>query len=64
MATTFRNTFMARTGRPPIAPEDIRKVFPIRLSDDERKAIEEAAQRDGKAATTWARETLLKGTKL
>jgi uncharacterized protein (DUF1778 family) len=55
---------MARTGRPPIAPEDIRKVFPIRLSDDERKAIEEAAQRDGKAATTWARETLLKGTKL
>lgn len=34
-------------------------MFTLRLSDDERKAIEEAAKRDGKPVTQWARECLL-----
>ena len=37
-------------------------VFTIRLSDDERTAIEDAAQRTGKPVTQWAREMLLAAT--
>ncbi len=55
--------YMPRTGRPPIDPKDVRKVFPLRLNAQERKEVEDAAQRDGQLAATWARETLLRATK-
>ncbi len=54
---------MPRTGRPPIDPKDVRKVFPLRLSEAERKTVEDAAQKDGKLAATWAREVLLTAAK-
>jgi uncharacterized protein (DUF1778 family) len=34
-------------------------VFAIRLSDDERAAIEAAAEREGKPVSQWARDVLL-----
>jgi hypothetical protein len=34
-------------------------VFTLKLSDDERAAIEAAAGRAGKLVTQWAREALL-----
>jgi predicted HicB family RNase H-like nuclease len=34
-------------------------VFAIRVSDEERAAIESAAARAEKAVTQWARDTLL-----
>lgn len=55
--------YMPRTGRPPIDPKDVRKVFPLRLNAQERQDVENAAQKDGKLAATWARETLLSAAK-
>jgi predicted DNA binding CopG/RHH family protein len=47
-------------GRPPVKPEDRRgEYITVRLSQAELEQIEQAAQKDGKGATTWAREVLL-----
>ncbi len=47
-------------GRPAFAEGTARTgVFTIRLSDEERAAIEAAAKRDGKHITQWARDALL-----
>ena len=47
-------------GRPAFAEGTARNgVFAIRLSDEERAAIEAAAERAGKRVTEWARESLL-----
>lgn len=47
-------------GRPAFAEGTARTgVFTIRLSDDERAAIEAAAERAGKPVTQWARETMI-----
>jgi len=51
---------MPRTGRPTIAPASRKAGFlTLRLSEAERDHIEQAAQIDGKRATTWARDVLL-----
>jgi uncharacterized protein (DUF1778 family) len=47
-------------GRPAFAKGTAKTgMFAIRLSDEERKAIEAAADRAGKPVTQWAREVLL-----
>jgi uncharacterized protein (DUF1778 family) len=37
-------------------------VFSLKLSDDERAAIDAAAERAGKPVTRWARDVLLLAT--
>jgi len=54
---------MPRTGRPKLEPADVRRAFPLRLNTEERKIVEAAAQREGKATSTWVRETLLRAAK-
>ena len=50
----------ARMGRPPKERGTARtEVFAFKLSEEERAAIEAAAERDGKPVTAWARELLL-----
>jgi len=53
---------MSKLGRPKIK-DDIRKasVLTLRLSQDERAAIDRAA--DGKPASKWARQILLEATR-
>jgi uncharacterized protein (DUF1778 family) len=34
-------------------------VFAVRLSDEERRAIDRAAESEGKPVTKWARDVLL-----
>jgi hypothetical protein len=51
---------MPRTGRPKLEPSEVRKAFPLRLNDAERRDVEAAAERDGKPTSTWVRETLLR----
>jgi len=47
-------------GRPKMNPGEIRTViFSIRMSATERGVIEEAAEREGTAASDWARDVLL-----
>lgn len=51
---------MPRTGRPKKEPEDRRnKHIAVRVTQAELEQIEQAAQKDGKGATTWARDVLL-----
>jgi predicted HicB family RNase H-like nuclease len=47
-------------GRPAFAEGTARTgVFTIRLSDEERAALEAAAEQAGKPVTQWAREVLI-----
>jgi uncharacterized protein (DUF1778 family) len=51
-------------GRPPLADGKARGiVFTLRLSADERDAIETAAEQTRKPVTQWAREILLEATR-
>lgn len=47
-----------KMGRPKLPKGDARKVFPLRLSDNERKAYEAAARAAGQALPDWMRTTL------
>jgi hypothetical protein len=50
-------------GRPALPKGTARMgVFAIRLSDEEREAIDVAAERSGKPITRWARDVLLAAT--
>jgi len=50
----------ARMGRPPLAEGTARtQVFSIKLSAEERAAIEAAAERAGQQVTRWARDALV-----
>jgi len=51
---------MAKAGRPKVAKNDLRAVFPVRLSKDERKSVDAAAKAASEKPTTWARNQLLK----
>jgi predicted HicB family RNase H-like nuclease len=51
---------MKKLGRPALPKKQVRKVFPIRLSDHERAAIEKAAKRDKQKLSLWVRNALLK----
>jgi predicted HicB family RNase H-like nuclease len=51
-------------GRPSFVEGTARTgMFAIRLSAEEREAIEAAAERDGKPVTQWAREALMQASK-
>ena len=52
-----------KRGRPKLPKNQTRVAFPIRLSPDERKAVEAAARRAGKKSSEWARNQLLDGAK-
>jgi predicted HicB family RNase H-like nuclease len=49
----------ARIGRPPV-PAKLAKgsLLSVRFSEDERKALERAAEREGVSLSEWARGTL------
>lgn len=51
---------MPKTGRPKLDPSARKAGFiTLRMSDDERSLIDQAAEKEGKRATSWAREILL-----
>lgn len=49
----------SKMGRPKLPKGEARKVFPIRLSDPERLAVEDAAKKAGLRPSEWARNVLL-----
>lgn len=48
-----------KRGRPKLPKHKARKVFPLRVSDEERANMERAAKRAGKKLSEWARDRLL-----
>lgn len=50
-------------GRKALSPADKRKNWNIMLSDAERTAIEQAADRAGDAPRVWARKMLLQAAR-
>ncbi len=47
-------------GRPKKPEEEVRKnVLRIRLTNDERTTLDQAAERQGEETSTWARQMLL-----
>ena len=48
----------SKMGRPKLPRGEARKVFPVRLSDPERRAVEEAASKEGLRPSEWARRTM------
>jgi hypothetical protein len=60
-STTFRMAIKKnkKMGRPPLPKGEVRNQFPMRLSEDERAAVEAAAQKAGQPVTTWARGVLM-----
>ena len=54
-----------RMGRPPLAEGTARtEVFAMKLSADERAAIDAAAERANMPVTQWARGALLEATRV
>ena len=51
-----------KIGRPELPENQKRQVFSIRLSTDERAAIERAADGAGVGVQDWIRATLLRAT--
>jgi hypothetical protein len=51
---------MPKAGRPKLPKNELRAVFPVRLSKDERKSVEVAAKAAGEKAAQWARNQLMK----
>lgn len=47
-----------KMGRPRLPKADVRKVFPVRLSDSERALFEQAAKVKGVTVPEWIRTTL------
>jgi len=48
-----------KMGRPALPRGQVKAVFAIRLSAEERAALDAAAERAGKPVSQWAREALL-----
>lgn len=58
------NTRMAKAGRPPRDPAgQASRLFPIRLTDDERAQYEQAAKRSGLTVSAWIRDRLGRAAK-
>ena len=51
---------MPKAGRPKLPKNELRTVFPLRLSKDERESVKAAANAAGEKAAQWARNQLLK----
>jgi uncharacterized protein (DUF1778 family) len=54
---------MPKVGRPKLPQNQVRTVFQVRLSKDERKIIGAAAKAAGEKTSLWARNQLLKAAK-
>lgn len=52
-----------KIGRPKLPKGELRKVFPLRLSDAERADYESAAERSGQKLPKWMRSTLTAAAK-
>lgn len=52
-----------KMGRPRLPKGEAKKVYPLRLSDAERKTFEEAAIRAGQPLPEWMRTHLTKAAK-
>ncbi|MEZ5404932.1 MAG: hypothetical protein R3F23_01795 [Verrucomicrobiia bacterium] len=52
-----------KVGRPKKPKSKIKKVFPIRLSDEERRIIEIAAKTNREKPSKWARNVLIQAAK-
>ena len=53
-----------KIGRPPRDPMgQASKLFPVRLTDSERKEYEQAAKRAGMSVSAWMRDRLAKAAK-
>ncbi len=48
-----------RRGRPRLPDEETRKLFSVRMSEQERSKIESAAKASGEKISQWARKQLL-----
>ena len=48
-----------KLGRPSLPKDDVKQVFPIRLSRFERHVVEKAARKAGLRASEWARSVML-----
>lgn len=48
-----------KLGRPKLSDRKVRKVFPLRISDEERAKMERSAKRAGEKLSEWARNRLL-----
>jgi uncharacterized protein (DUF1778 family) len=52
---------LTRMGRPPLSDEERRdKPLRIRLTDEERELIDEAAENAGEPSSAWARDLLVR----
>ena len=50
-----------RMGRPPLSKGEAKEaVLSVRLSTEERMAIEQAAERAGRSPSEWARDALVR----
>jgi uncharacterized protein (DUF1778 family) len=66
MVTDFSyryNLWMAKRGRPTLDPSERRNLFPIRLNEEEKAAVEKAAAAVGEKPSSWARRVLLAAAK-
>lgn len=50
---------MPKAGRPKLPKSQVRTVFPLRLSMEEKKRVQKAAKSAGERPTEWARNQLL-----
>ena len=48
-----------RMGRPAVAGKARGAIFSLRLTPEERKAVERAATKQGRKASDWARELIV-----
>ena len=54
---------MTKAGRPKVEDADLRRVFPIRISDKERELFGRAAEASGQKIQPWIRNQLTKAAK-
>ena len=55
---------MTKMGRPPLPTEERKAhMLRIRMTDDDREQINQAAETEGESASEWARQILLKAAK-
>lgn len=50
-------------GRPKLPQDDARKVYPLRLSKNEKAALQEAADREKLSLPDWMRKVLTDASK-
>jgi len=54
---------MSKIGRPKLPKDKAKKLFPLRLSDVERDALQKAADKESMKLPDWVRKTLADAAK-